>query len=360
MKRSLFVIFSVIFLAVFGPAQTPQAIQAGFTTERDIGGAEKHSYEVNLNKGEMLNFVVEQRGVDLVLRAYAPDGKFYDRVDTPNGRQGDEVLKMVSLTGGRCRVEVNRYFEPDPAGKYFVKPVEIRKATDAEMKTARLKEELMKIAFEDTRWGSFPAVLKRRYVNTAFLTNFNGFLNTAAEMIETTTKNPFPLPEGYTFEDELSDARVESLGDTALLNLRQYFSYKNQSKNEGFDAVLRIGYVFKRTGGEWRIINVQRTLVVPDMIRPFIKLNANQLDPMVGIYDSGKSSEQFAVTREGDRLFGKFPDGEKLELTPETENVFRNGPFSVAFIRGAGGAITGLVIHFPLPDDRVLIQSKVK
>lgn len=360
MKNLLFVVFCILSPVAISLAQISQTIQPGFTGEREIGGAEKHSYEVNINKGEMLNFIVEQRGKDVVLRVYAPDGKFYDRVDTPNGNAGDEVFKMVSLTGGRYRIEVQPYFEPDLPGKYFVKTVEIRKATNAEMKTARLKDELLKIAFEDTRWGSFPEALKRRYVNGAFLTNFNGFLNTSAEMIETTTKNPFPLPEGYKFEDELSDAHVENLGDTALLNLRQYFSFKNRSKDEGFDAVLRIGYVFKRTNGEWRIINVQRTLVIPDMIPSFIKLNADQLDPLVGVYDSGKPSEQLTVTREGDMLYGKFPEGDKFILAPQTENVFFGGPGSLAFIRGADGTATHLVIHYPMPDNRVAILSKVK
>jgi hypothetical protein len=360
MKELLFVILSVISLVVFIPAQTPQMIQPGFTVEREIGGAEKHSYEVNLAKGELLNFVAEQRGVDLVLRIYAPDGKFYDRVDTPNGREGDEAFKMVSFIGGRYRIEVNRYFEPDPPGKYFVKTVEIRKASDAEMKAARLRDELLRIAVEDTRFGSAPDIYKRRYQNTAFLTNENGFLNTAAEMTEAATKNPPKMPEGYTFDDEISEPRVENYGDTALLSVRQSWAFKNQSKNREVKAVQRIGYVFKRTGGEWRIISVQRTFSVPDMIRPFIRLSAAQLDPLVGVYDNGTPSEQFTVTREGDRLFGKLPDGDKFPIVPETENVFRSGPVSLAFIRGADGAVTQVVVHLPVPDDRTIIQTKVK
>lgn len=360
MKNLLFVVFCILSPVVISLAQAPQAIQPGFTVEREIVGAEKHSYEMNLGKGEMLNFVVEQRGADVVLRVYAPDGKFYDRVDTPNGNAGDEVYKMVSFAGGRYRIEVNPYLEFLPSGKYFVKTVEIRKATNAEMKAARLKDELLKIAIEDTRWGSFPEALKRRYVNTAFLTDENGFINTAAEVTEATTKNPPKLPEGYTFDDEISDARVENFGDTALLNIRQSWGLKNQSKNREIRIVQRIGYVFKRTNGEWRIISVQRTLTTPDMIRPFIKLNTAQLDQLTGEYDGGNASEKFTVTREADMLYGKFPNGEKFMIVPETENVFRNGTFSVAFIRGADGAATHIVIHFPTPDDRAIIQSKVK
>jgi hypothetical protein len=360
MKKLLFVVLCVISPAALAFAQAPQAVQSGFTVEREIGGAEKHNYEVTLAKGELLTFVAEQRGVDVVLRVYAPDGKFYDRVDTPNGREGEERLKMVSMTDGRYRIEINRYFEPDPTGKYFVKTVEIRKATNAELKAARLRDELLKIAVEDTRVGSEPEIYKRRYQNTAFLTNEGGFLNTAAVLTEATTKNPPKMPEGYTFEDELSDARVESFGDTALLNVRQSYNYKNQTKNQDVKAVQRIGYVFKRTKGEWRIISVQRTLVPADLLPRFVKLSAEQLEPLLGVYDGGNPSELFTVTRDGERLYGKLPDGEKFELTPETENVFRSGTFSIAFIRGADGAATQVVVHTPPPDNRTIIQIKVK
>ncbi len=361
MKKLLLILLCMVFPPAIVPAQTPQMIQNGFTVEREIVGAEKHSYEVNLNKGEMLNFVVEQRGADVVLRVYAPDGKFYDRLDTPNGNAGDEIFKMISLTGGRYRVEVSRYFEPDPPGKYFVKTVAVRKAADTEMKAARLKDELLKIVTEDTRANSFPGALKRLYANKALLTNEYGFNLSAAEILDLFTKNPYQPPADYSFEDELSESRMEDFGSGVVaLNLRQSYHQKIPSQNVDQKVVQRIGYVFKRMDGEWRIVSVQRTLLIPDMIRPFIKVNAEKLDPLVGVYDSGTPSEQFTVTREGDTLFGKFPNQDKFSIVPETENVFRSGPMSFAFIRGADGTATKIVIHYPMPDDRVLIQSKVK
>jgi len=358
MKRLTVVILCIIFPVALAHAQAPQPVQAGFALERELGSAEKHSYEVSLKKGELLNFVVEQRGVDIVLRIYAPDGKFYDRIDSPNGIAGDEPFRMVAFNDGRYRVEVNRYFDPDPTGKYFVKTVEIRKATNAEIKVARLKDELVKIATEETRFGSFPEVVKRRYANTALIIDENGFVNTAAELFDQTTKNPPKMPEGFMFEDELSNARVEDFGDTAVLNLNQSYNFKNPSENINRKVNQRIGYVFKRMNGEWRIINVQRTLGEP--YHEFIKLDAKQLDNLVGVYEGVKPSETFTVLREGEMLFGKFGAGEKFPLTPESESVFQSGAFGVAFIRGADGAATQVVIHYPMPNDRISIQSKVK
>lgn len=360
MKKILIVTFCIIFSVTASPAQTPQSIQPGFTVEREIAGAEKHNYEVNLAKGEMLNFVVEQRGVDLILRIYAPDGKFYDRVDNPNGRNGEEPFKMVSFTGGRYRIEINRYYEPDPPGKYFVKTVEIRKATNTEMKTARLKDELLKIVTEDTRANSFPDALKRLYLNTASYINSFGYVNSAAELIDSAAKNPYKPPADFSFEDELSEARMEDFGNTVTLNLRQSYRLKIPSEKIDLKVVQRIGYVFKRAGGQWRIISVQRTLMPREVNRNPIKLEAKQLDAFVGEYDSGRASELFAVTREGEMLYGQFPTGEKFPLAAETENTFSTGAFSVAFVRDASGAVTHAIVHNPFYDDRVVIQKKVK
>lgn len=48
----------------------------------------------------MLSFIVEQRSIDIVLRIYSAEGKFVDRKDSPNGREGDKPLKIVSLISG--------------------------------------------------------------------------------------------------------------------------------------------------------------------------------------------------------------------------------------------------------------------
>ncbi len=109
MKRLIFLTLCLSFSAVFVPAQTPQTIQKGFTVERELGATEKHIYEVNLTKGQMLDFTVEQRGIDIMLRVSTADGKFVDRVDSPNGREGDEPVKVISPDGGRYRFEVSRF-----------------------------------------------------------------------------------------------------------------------------------------------------------------------------------------------------------------------------------------------------------
>lgn len=361
MKQLIFSILWIIFATAFVFGQTSQTIQQGFTVERELGETDKHNYEVNLTKGELLNFIVEQRGVDVVLRIYTADGKFIDRVDSPNEREGDEPFKMVSPGGGRYRIEVSRLWEDRlrTTGKYLIKPVEIRKATEAEIKAARLREELLKIVAEDNRFDSYPDALKRYFMERALITNPFGFTFNAAELMELTTKNPSKLPDGASFEMELSEARIEDFGDVAAMSVSRYRRLKNPKANLDQTTNQRIGYVFKRVKGEWRIINVQHIFVQGE--RKLVKLDTKQLDALVGVYDGGGNpSETLTITREGGELYGNFPEQDKFRLFPDTENTFVGGLISIAFIRDASGTVTQAVLHYSMPDDRMMIQPKVK
>lgn len=358
MKQLMFSILFIIGFAVYAIAQNSQTVNNGFSVERELGEMDKHYYEVNLAKGQMLNFVVEQRGIDIILRIYTADGKFHDRVDSPNGNSGDEPFKMVSPNGGRYRVEVNHFNESDAAGKYFIKPVEIRKATEAELKAARLRDELLKIVAEDNRSGSYPDALKRYFMERALFTTAGGYVSNAAEMIELTTKMPFKLPANASDEIELSDVKMEDFGDSVMMSVYRSRHYKIPSENIDRTVNQRVGYVFKRTNGEWRVANVQGTFIGREP-KP-IKLDAKQFDALVGVYQGGKPSETLTVTREAARLFGKFPEGERFALIPETENTFFADFVGIAFIRDSNGAAAQAVVHYSLPDDRLVVQQKVK
>jgi hypothetical protein len=358
-KGLIFSILCIIYSAVFAAAQMPQTVQNGFSVERELGGSERHEYEVNLTKGQFLNFVVEQRGVDVVLRVFTVDGKFYDRLDSPNGNEGEEPIKFVSLKGGRYRFEISRYSPNSPTGKYFIKPLEIRQATEAEIKKQKLKEELLKIVVAVTGIVTPTNAQKPFYSDRTLFTTAQGYTFEAAALFEMEAKNPFKPPEGLLFEYELSEARVEDFGDTAILSVRQSYYYKNPPLNIDRTTVQRLGYTFKREKGEWHIIGSQRTYI-QRTTKP-VKLEAKQLEGLVGVYQSEKPSETLTVLREGNVLWGKFPEGEKFEFIPESENVFYVDSFmSIAFIRNENGATTQAVIHYPMPEDRMAILTKIK
>jgi len=92
-------------------AATSAAIPAplpppGDRLERTLAGGESHLYAVELSAGEFLRAVVDQRGIDVLVRLYGPDGTRLFEGDSPNGERGPEPLSAVADEDGPYRIEV--------------------------------------------------------------------------------------------------------------------------------------------------------------------------------------------------------------------------------------------------------------
>src|SRR5262249_13119962 len=82
--------------------------------ERELRWGEMHTYEVEVAAGQVLLGTVDQRGVDLIVSIYNPDGKKLSDVDRPNGISGPEPVLIRARAGGIYRIEVRGWHE-DPA-----------------------------------------------------------------------------------------------------------------------------------------------------------------------------------------------------------------------------------------------------
>jgi tetratricopeptide (TPR) repeat protein len=112
--------------------QTPTTpLELSKPIERAINAGETHAYTLTLTSGQYAHLAVDQRGVDVVVSIYAPDGTKVAQVDGPNGDQGVEPVFLVAETSGAYRVEVLST-SPKKAGNYEVKLEELRAATEPE------------------------------------------------------------------------------------------------------------------------------------------------------------------------------------------------------------------------------------
>ncbi len=99
------------------------------TIKRELAGGQTHAYRVALASGQYLNVVAYQRGVDVVVTLFGPDGEKALEVDSPNGTHGPEPVFFIARAAGVYRLEV-RSLEPDAsAGEYEVNVEELRPAT---------------------------------------------------------------------------------------------------------------------------------------------------------------------------------------------------------------------------------------
>lgn len=115
-----------------GPAQNDgdvRTLEAGNPIERELAGGEAHSYRVTLAAGQYLHVVVDQRGIDVVVALFSPDGEQVSEIDSPNGTAGPEPLGHVTEADGSYRLDVRSLVKEALSGRYQIRIEELRAAT---------------------------------------------------------------------------------------------------------------------------------------------------------------------------------------------------------------------------------------
>ncbi len=131
--RSISLILLLSQLSFFNLAQTEQAnqlLEQGKPIERELKGGEVQNFVFRAEAGQFVNIVVDQRGIDVVVTLFAPDGKKVAEVDSPNGAKGPEPVSFIAKTTGDFRVEVRSLEKTAPAGRYEIKLTELRAANE--------------------------------------------------------------------------------------------------------------------------------------------------------------------------------------------------------------------------------------
>lgn len=136
----------VLFLATTHdvPAQEVTQLQQGVPIERSIAPGQTHLYTINLEEGQFLQLVVAQRGIDVIIHVTDPNRKNLGDFDSPNGDSGPENVSFAAATSGVYVIRVNPLNQGEDLepGKYEIKIVELRQATDQELSAVSDQEEL--------------------------------------------------------------------------------------------------------------------------------------------------------------------------------------------------------------------------
>lgn len=112
-------------------------LKVGTPVGRKIGPSEAHVYSITLEENMYVQLVIEQHGIDLVARVTPPSGKMLADFDSPNGTDGPENVSFVAVTAGVYRVVVLPLnLQDQTSGNYEIKIVELRQATEEEIKTS--------------------------------------------------------------------------------------------------------------------------------------------------------------------------------------------------------------------------------
>src|SRR5262249_31760809 len=141
---ALFINLSVVQIRAFPAVRRPEAagmaqenqtvrrLEPGKPIERELAGGQSHDYQLTLADGQYGNLVVDQRGIDLVVKLFGPDGKAIMEYDSESRARGQESVSLVAESGGSYRLSVQPKMNRAGAGRYEIRIEALRVATDDE------------------------------------------------------------------------------------------------------------------------------------------------------------------------------------------------------------------------------------
>lgn len=107
----------------------PEAVAAGFTTEREIAPGESHPYTVEMPAGAFFHADVDQLGADVAVTVSGPDGASLAEIDSLTGNAGVESVSLLAETAGAYGFTVSVSADGGIGGRYAIKSVALRPAT---------------------------------------------------------------------------------------------------------------------------------------------------------------------------------------------------------------------------------------
>jgi CHAT domain-containing protein/tetratricopeptide (TPR) repeat protein len=128
-------------------AQEVEALEQGKPIERELAAGQNHAYQITLAEGDYLSVVVEQRGIDAVVKVVGPDGKQILERDSELRAHGEERVSQVAEVTGTYRLTVQSTQRVAHAGSYEIGVAELRAATERD----RQLQEARKLVAEAAR-----------------------------------------------------------------------------------------------------------------------------------------------------------------------------------------------------------------
>jgi len=104
-------------------------IAPGAPVEQEISRGQTHSYSIQLEAGQFIEIILEQRGMDIAAKLIDPAGKPVFREDRVFGIYGAEEFAFVAEATGLYRLEIVEVGEGVESGRYSLKTTEPRPAS---------------------------------------------------------------------------------------------------------------------------------------------------------------------------------------------------------------------------------------
>ena len=129
-----------------------QILEVGKPVEKQMAGSDSHYYQIMLKAGEFLHVVVDQRGVDVVMKLRDPKGKELVKVDSPNSTHGPESLSIVADASGNYTLIIFALEKRATSGRYEVNIKELRIPTRTDGKRIAAEQAYLEAEQLRIKW----------------------------------------------------------------------------------------------------------------------------------------------------------------------------------------------------------------
>ncbi|HKX31427.1 MAG TPA: CHAT domain-containing protein [Blastocatellia bacterium] len=110
-------------------ANDVRELEPGHPIRHDLAAGQQQTYQIKLNAGQFLRVIIEQDGIDVVVRVTGPDDRQLLELDSESRVRGQESVTLVSEAAGEYRLVVQPRQRGVPAGGYEIRIEELRAAT---------------------------------------------------------------------------------------------------------------------------------------------------------------------------------------------------------------------------------------
>jgi len=135
------VLLAALAVAPAGAEPAVRALGPGSVVRDELAPGVRHLFTVELAAGDLLELVVDQRGVDVVTEVHGPDGARLLTADRNIGPRGPEPLALVAGSAGVHRIEVRA---GGSAGEYELTVAAVRPASEGD----RLRARAVRLVYE--------------------------------------------------------------------------------------------------------------------------------------------------------------------------------------------------------------------
>jgi len=134
-------------------------LEAGKPIEREMAGGQKHYYTITLEAGQYLQLIIGQKGIDVIVTLFDPEGKKLVEVDSPVGAYQPERVSIITDTPGGYRLELRPAQKDAGVGRYEAKIAELRMST-AQDQTRVMAERAFSEGMTLERQGTAESIKK--------------------------------------------------------------------------------------------------------------------------------------------------------------------------------------------------------